>query len=790
MAGLHQKLVLFFLVCTIACLIAAPLPAVGEDASATKIAGFQAVTKGKTTRLIFDAEGAKPKQVGPASSDGVSVFFSDMMVRIPDKSYAGTSGLVKAVKFRRGSNFFEVLFRAQNTVVTHRIEKAKKAGRYKLVLELSPPPNGAAVESPPKENEKPIVVVEIRKIDTKELFGSNGSQQYKPPTPAEEKKKAEAAERAHPVKPQSFVAADPQTAALYKAADEKYESCSHDPILCGPAIVQAYSEAVKAGPKTAGAPEALYRIGNALWSMGSYNKAERYFRQVISDWPDQPAVSRSWIGIGDISNKRQSYVEAMEAFRSALRAASDKKDKAAAAFELGRELQFLGANKDALDMLTQCVGNDPEYHYRRPEVLRLFGETEFALGMFDKAKEHFLKYTNLQQSASDQDMVYAKLAEAFLCLGDSTTANKLYNFVGKYYANSEGDVICKIRKAELLEKTDIDQSLGILDRLGARDLSPTLRKIVFLKQSALNLKKGNLARSLEIVEDVFQGKTEIAPGSQMIDLRDNILIELVRKNYSAGNYLKVVQLYEKYRPVFDAVQTPDTLESVAESYAALKFYPSALEIYDRILTKKKTDDILFRCALYSVRACDYNRAELFCKQVQSDAYDLKKSELLGHITYNDQKYADAGKYFGKVVQKQKEFQLKDPNSLQYYGYTLFELKRFDEAISFLQKDVERLKPEDAETRCAILIKMSKCYGELKQYAKAAEMVEVALHSAKQEQANELLYELSKLYLLAGQPDKAVEDLNQLVGTQHPFWAAVAQQQLNTIQMAQNGQGRQ
>ncbi len=42
--------------------------------------------------------------------------------------------------------------------------------------------------------------------------------------------------------------------------------------------------------------------------------------------------------------------------------------------------------------------------------------------------------------------------------------------------------------------------------------------------------------------------------------------------------------------------------------------------------------------------------------------DLKKSEILGHLFYRDQKYVDAVKAFGKVLQKAAEFELEDPDS--------------------------------------------------------------------------------------------------------------------------------
>ena len=79
--------------------------------------------------------------------------------------------------------------------------------------------------------------------------------------------------------------------------------------------------------------------------------------------------------------------------------------------------------------------------------------------------------------------------------------------------------------------------------------------------------------------------------------------------------------------------------------------------------------------------------------------------------------------------------------------------------------------------------LSKCFIEQKQYQKAAEMLETAKQFSGEDGTDELLYEISKLYISAGQTDKAIQNLNQLKSTEHPFWAAVAQQQLNTIDMS-------
>ena len=136
-------------------------------------------------------------------------------------------------------------------------------------------------------------------------------------------------------------------------------------------------------------------------------------------------------------------------------------------------------------------------------------------------------------------------------------------------------------------------------------------------------------------------------------------------------------MHEKYRRVFDSLQSPDILEQIAESYSSLKFYPNALAIYDKLIAKgqKKGEDLLFRCAVYALCINDNGRSLQFCKLVQSDAMDLKKSEILGHLFYRDQKYAEAVKAFGKVLQKSKEFEMEEPDSYVAYGYCLFNVNK-------------------------------------------------------------------------------------------------------------------
>ncbi len=794
----YRKYTCLIIAGLIVCLVR-PVCAKPAGTVRTNLYRLQVKVKGNHTRLIFDAAGARPKQIGPATADGISVFFNLITTTMPDKTIQNPASAAKSVKFIREGGFLEVLFRDKNTKAGHRII-SRKGNKYALVFDLSAPPETGAdhAKEKPKEKsgdksgdntgakpgDKPRRDEPGKKIETSELFGSKELANLKNILQTEGKKKQD---QQVPAKSQSFVQADERTLSLYRAADEQFESCKRDLVLCGPGVIEAYAKAVAAGPRCSDAPLAIYRTGLANWSMGNYTKAERLFLRVISEWPDQPVASRCWIGIGDIQNKRRAYFEAMEAFRAALRFASEKTDKAAAHFELGREFLILGAPKEALDSFTQCAAQDADYYTKRPELVRLVGESEFALGTYEKAKQDLLRYLNIQQSAPEQDLVYAKVAEIVLIQGDIALAQKIYGFIGKYYTDSEGDLIGKIRLAELLEKTDQEQSCKIYDDLCSKDLSPNLRRIVYCKLAGLDLRKGDLDRSLELMDNVFHGKTEISGNSEMSALRGKVLVALVKKFSDEKNYLAIIKLHDRYRRVFDGMQNrPEVLESIAESYAELKFYPNALDVYERLMagSQKKSEQQLLRCALYAFRAGDDGRASQYAKQVQSEALEAGKFELLGHIAYRNHKYVDAQKFFSTALQKRKEFDLSDPDSYLAYGYTLFELKKYDDAAAMLQKCLENMKTEDADKRLAVLLKLAKCYTGQKQYLKAVGVMETALRFAGEDRENELLYEISKLYLAADKPDKAVQNLNRIIGAQNPFWVVVAQQQLNSIQMAQ------
>ncbi len=767
---------------------------------ATKILRLSYRMKGKRTCLIFDIEGPRPKRIGPASDSGISVFFSNMATSLSDNSPKGANNAVKEVKFRRGSNFFEVLYRWQNTSVTYGV-RAQRGGRYILALYLTPPAIKKAasaissVSKPTDFIENGVGAIEspvhIKKVHTSELFVSPFSAQARDAL-ANGLKAAATTGQPKPVA-SVFEEPDAKGLALYAHANKEFQDCSSALVFCASDIIRAYQEALKSAPRSSQAPLAVYRSGLAYYVMGKFRRAEKYFKTVTVQWPDNPVAFRCWIGLGNIDMKKEAYVEAMVAYQSAQRCATEKEDKAAADYVLGKTCHIMGADKEALDLFKDCLDQAPDYYIKNPHVLRYIGEADFSVGDFDDAKKVLLRYVNYQESDPDQGSVLAKIGEIFLKQGQVEAAKKIYSFVHKYYTNTEGDIICRIRSAELMEHTDVKEAIKMYNDLRGRDLSPSLRNIVLLKIAQLELKECNLEQGLELINQAFSAKGDkVALPPEIVSLRETFFADLVRQYYSTGEYDKAIALAQKYRSMFNSLTSPEALEEIAQSYAARKSYFYALQIYDRLLAAqhgKNLDGILLRCAVYALRLRDFTRASHYVRAARSGALQLKKSEILGQLDYRNEQYADAVAALGNVLQQRNQFYLGDPDSYAAYGYSLYQMKKYDDAVPILKKALLRATA-DNDTRLSVLVALSDCLGEQKKYAKAEEALDTAIRMAKGEKKNELLYKVSKLYLEDGKPEIAAQRLNKMKASKSSFWEAVAEQELNTINMAATNGGSQ
>jgi MtrB/PioB family decaheme-associated outer membrane protein len=113
------------------------------SASSTTVHNIREGLHSKFTRLVLDSEGARPKRVGPASSDGIRVQFEKLNLRMNPKRLGrdkkSAVAKVSHVKERDKSVIF-ISFRHRNTEVKTFFLDAdpKRKGSYRLVMDFYP----------------------------------------------------------------------------------------------------------------------------------------------------------------------------------------------------------------------------------------------------------------------------------------------------------------------------------------------------------------------------------------------------------------------------------------------------------------------------------------------------------------------------------------------------------------------------------------------------------------------------------------------------------------------------
>ena len=529
-------------------------------------------------------------------------------------------------------------------------------------------------------------------------------------------------------------------------------------------------------------------MGLAQLAAGSPTKAERSFGQVTSSWPDDPLSVQCWIEIGNAASKRQSHLEALEAYRSAIRVAAPGAVKTQASLGMGKTLSTIGANKEALEILTQCATQDPEAALKNMDLVRALGEAFFAMKQYDRSREYLLRWLNLQTGEHEKDLVLAKIAENSLIQGDWAMANSFYSYIRKHYPDSEGDYICKIRKAEILEKdpAGFDEAEAVYVELSRKKLSPSLRKIVNVKMALLLQKNGNPEKSLEMLNQIIDAEPDCAGQEEIASLREHVVNDLAVKYAAHKNYPVLIQLHQNFPGAFKGVQPTELMETIAEAYGTLGFPGNAFELYEALAARKKSEEWLLKCAYYAYESGKFDRAVAYCGQVQAPDLDSRKAGILGRVNFRDGKYGEAAKYLARVFQQNPKEAAADPVLVGCYAKSLIEIKKYDEALPVLQQGLESLAHDNIYQRYGFLSMTGKCQVELKQYQSAIETFESAVRCCTGDQANGIIYDISRVYVALGQQDKALQALSRLAGSSQGFWKAAAQQQVNSVQMVSGG----
>jgi hypothetical protein len=120
-------------------------------AAATKLNDIRGGQHKGYTRLVLDAEGARPLKIGPTTAEGVTIVYEQLdLIRTPSTLLRNMIGAVANVRHHRQADrsVIAITFKDPNTAARSFYMEGKSAekGAYRLIIDLYPP--GSAATGP------------------------------------------------------------------------------------------------------------------------------------------------------------------------------------------------------------------------------------------------------------------------------------------------------------------------------------------------------------------------------------------------------------------------------------------------------------------------------------------------------------------------------------------------------------------------------------------------------------------------------------------------------------------
>ena len=127
------------------------LSADGLTAAVTKLKGIRGGQHKRYTRLVLDAEGARPLKIGPTTAEGVTIVYEQLdLMGTSSALLRNRFGAVANVRHHRQANrsVIAISFKDPNTAARsfYMAGKSAEKGAYRLIIDLYPP--GSAATGP------------------------------------------------------------------------------------------------------------------------------------------------------------------------------------------------------------------------------------------------------------------------------------------------------------------------------------------------------------------------------------------------------------------------------------------------------------------------------------------------------------------------------------------------------------------------------------------------------------------------------------------------------------------
>jgi tetratricopeptide (TPR) repeat protein len=447
---------------------------------------------------------------------------------------------------------------------------------------------------------------------------------------------------------------------------------------------------------------------------------------------------------------------------------------------------------NALMVLNYVTASNPKKVYDAPEVLLHIGNANFEVGESRLARQNLNRVLNLFPEIEGRDVILNKIGDTYGMENNKEKAVKVYELVREKFPDSEGYIASSIGIARYLA-TD-PEKVEIYKMIKARFPEHSFARIAMMRLAEIYQANEEYDKCIKEIEDLLSTHPR-GLRYEAVKLMQRAYEALFQKQLKADEYTRVLNRYELEHERLDRMGSRKIALTVGLAYLQAKLYEESfnhlINAYKQYPRASRSEQLLLGLG---IAMDESGRKEDALKLLNGFAKRFPKSRdqqqalsRAGEIYLDQKNYTLAGQKFHQAFKTAKN--PIDRGRMLMSRSNVYEKKGDMETASNLREKAIRemalASGENYEVLTRAYKELGRTYAFLKNYVRSADAYLKALSFSKndQEKAN-LGFLLGDAYQKGNIIPKARQAFQQVVTSYDSVWARLAQQRLNTLDLAE------
>jgi len=519
---------------------------------------------------------------------------------------------------------------------------------------------------------------------------------------------------------------------------------------------QGYFNIVKQGYlEYSGLAEVMYHLADIYDQQGYPDKSLRYYKQVFEDTVENNYIPDAGIGYGKALFKKRQY-------------------------------------RDSLTVLNYVVQSNPKKVYVSHELLFHIGNANFEIGQSKAARQTLTRVLNLFPEIEGRDVILSKIGDTYGMENNHEKAIKVYELVREKFPDSEGYIASSIGIARYL--TTDQEKIDIYAMIKSKFPENKFARIAMMRLAEIYQANGEYNKCIKEIEDLLSTHPR-GLRYEAVKLMQRAYEALFKNQLKSDEYTKVLNRYELEHERIDRMGSRKIAFHVGLAYLQAKLYEESfnhlINAYKQYKRSSRSSQLLFGLGVAMDESGRNDDAlklfNAFSKRFPKSRHRVEALSRAGDIYLEKNKYKLSSAKFDEAYKISKS--LLEKGKILILHSNVYEKKGDMNTASNLRekaiKEIALASGENYEILTDAYKELGRTYISLKQYVKAADSYFKALSFSKNDgQKANLGFLLGDAYQKGNILPKARKAFEQVVVSYDSVWARLAQQRLNTFELAQ------